>query len=101
MHIVLSNCHGEIFEAKKDLRKALDGEYFELTIKTSHKETNWTVSRIHTSNDGTKDYWVIVSTDMQVVTFGMNVIWKAMRTYNELNNAYYNEMLVECLKELG
>ena len=101
MHIVLSNCHGEIFEAKKEMRKALDGEYFELTIKTSHKETNWTVSRIHTSDDGTKDYWVIVSTNMQVVTFGMNVIWKAMRTYNELNNAYYNEMLAECLNELG
>ena len=101
MHIVLSNCHGEIFEAKKEMPKALDGEYFELTIKTSHKETNWTVSRIHTSDDGTNDYWVIVSNDMQVVTFGMNVIWKAMQTYNELNNAYYNEMCAECLNELG
>lgn len=101
MHIVLSNCHGEIFEAQKEMRKALDGEYFELTIKTTHKETNWTVSRIHTSDDGTKDHWVIVSTDMQVVTFGLNVIWKAKQTYNALNAAYYNEMLAECLNELG
>lgn len=77
MAIVMDKCHGDVFEAKKAMRKALDGEYFELTLKSRHEEAHWCVSRIHTSDDGTRDYWVVVSEDMQIVTFGMNVIWKA------------------------